>query len=76
MSLEPGGGYFGNLNIVQLYEDSVDLGQVILVQTTSPLIILTVLIENEIQLPIIGKCILSYICDLSYMPECLRAFST
>ena len=32
MSLEPGGGYFGNLNIVQLYEDSVDLGQVILVQ--------------------------------------------
>ena len=28
MSLESGGGCFGNLNIVQLYEDSVDLGQV------------------------------------------------
>ncbi len=32
MSLESGGGCFGNLNIVQLYEDSVDLGQVIIGQ--------------------------------------------
>merc|ERR1719209_1717620 len=27
MSLESGGGVFGNLNMIQLYQDSVDLGQ-------------------------------------------------